>query len=315
MCVCYYKVPGSLHEIRDETLETIDFSKAVIEIKTAVEKLLYLTVLHRIMTDSAKRAIRYRLKDHAFYWKANKHIIDYTNSVYFIKEYLVHYSQDGHKSDVYAPFQGTYEAEGSMLKFICEYRNYLTHYSFLEFYYEANSGEIVLDIDNFVEYEQDQYSRKKSKERKEFLDWLINQQNQSDTILGIHFYRMVYVVNDANDELQTVLNETYKILFHRYVQKALDSLISLIHKEGDQYYDTYYEEEEQLLLNPNLYLEGIVTSVIMNVSTDSPLTELLTDYLKGKGYTTILSKGATLEATINELKRGRKQRSSKKGNE
>lgn len=154
MYTCYYKTPGVVLEFIDDDMDTKELADHIRDIQESADKLSYLTVLHRIWLENSSKAQEYKIKDPAYFWEANKRMIDYASSVFNMREYIGHYSPDRKESDVYKSFDEAYTKPGSWLKFICEYRNCLTHHSCVVKDYEGNSGELIINLDEFVEYEQ-----------------------------------------------------------------------------------------------------------------------------------------------------------------
>lgn len=303
MYTCYYKTPGVVLDFIDDNMNTKDLVDFVHDIQEVVDKLSYVTVLHRIWLENTNKAQEYKIKNPAYFWEANKRMIDYASSVFNLREYIGHYSPDRKGSDVYKPFDLTYTKPGSWLKFICEYRNCLTHHSCVVKDYEGNSGELIINLNEFVEYEQSEYTFKSKPERKAFLDWLISFRDKMDLIGGFHYVRAPYVIKKANEEINDALDKTYDIIFRYYVQEKLDGLISLIHKEDKQYSDTYYESEnDEVVFAPNQLLENYFISMVTNTMLKSTLSIHLTAFLKEKGYGQLFYYGRTVDDLLSEMK-------------
>ena len=302
MYTCYYKMPGVVLEFIDDNIDTKELADHIRDIQESADKLSYLTVLHRIWLENTCKAQEYKIKNPAYFWEANKRMIDYASSVFNMREYIGHYLPDRKESDVYKPFDEAYTKPGSWLKFICEYRNCLTHHSCVVKDYEGNSGELVINLDEFVEYEQSEYAFKHKPERKAFLDWLINFRDKMDIIGGFHYVRAPYVIARANGDIKSAINETYDIIFQKYLREKLDILISLIHKEDKKYSYTYYESDnDEVTVIPNQLLENYFVSMITNTMLGSTLSKQLISFLKGIEYEQLFCYDRTVDDLLCEM--------------
>lgn len=131
MFECYFRKPGVIIEFIDQEMNRSDLKGIIDPIVKDLDKLTYLTVLHRIWRENTNSSLDFRIEDSSNYWRANKYMIDYASSVFNLKEYIEHYSDKGKSSSIYAPVKEAYERDQSWIKLLCEFRNYLTHHASL----------------------------------------------------------------------------------------------------------------------------------------------------------------------------------------
>lgn len=138
-------------------------------------------------------------------------------------------------------------------------------------------------MDDFVSYET--MDRGKDSRWKGFLDWLKQMRDGLSKLDNIHYFRAPALVQRANQEIKSILDKVYKIIFDEQARLGFQTLLSLIHQEEHTYCFTHYEDEDTLEdICPCQLLRDYFASMISNIEDDSTLSQELYVFFHENNY-------------------------------
>ncbi len=269
-------IPGQVSYSDTFEYEFISQSKAL-------DKFIYLVDMYRIIESCASELVNVSIDETEEFWKINKFLLNYVNSIFSYKEFVNSYDPPLKKITEH------YYQQKKWYRFVCEYRNRVIHQSTIIKDYCPGSKDIFVDLDDVIEIQEgfqfkNDYQRKNSEKFKGILEEL---KKESKVRKGKNYLSMKYVVICANEEIREMKDEVLLIAFNKGVKPVLEWLISLIPiVDGNFKYAFIVNKESSpdSVYEPNYVLEDFYRKMFKCLGVENLISKEITNLFKQYKY-------------------------------
>ena len=102
---------------------------------------------------------------------------------------------------------------------------------------------------------------------------------------GTHFYDKDYIVTCINEELQSIMEKVFRVIFEAKLMPAVDRLIEFVKKGDGIFYETLYSDgDPRAAFQPCFILETVTIETILAFGYEHPLSCSLIQRMKDAGY-------------------------------
>ena len=150
------------------------------------DRFIYLACMYRIIVDCSKDFEVFRVEKKQEFWRVNKYLLNYVNSIYSFKEYIRNcYGKD---SSTYKIVDRYFE-KGEWFTFICNYRNRIIHQSTVIKDYDMKTGEVYICLEELIDAAKQQMNEnnKVNDSSKRFIRFVESQFVHAVENNGKHF--------------------------------------------------------------------------------------------------------------------------------
>lgn len=259
------------------------FEDEFISQSKALDKFIYLVDMYRIIESCASDLVNVSIDETEEFWKINKLLLNYVNSVYSYKEFVNSYDPPLKKITEH------YYKQKKWYRFVCDYRNRVIHQSIIIKDYCPESKDIFVDLDEVIEIQEgfqfkNEHQQKNSEKFKDILEEL---KKESKVINGKNYLSMKYVVVCANEEIRGMKDEVLLFAFNKGVKPVLEWLISLIPIVDGNFKYAFIVNEENFpdgVYEPNYALEDFYRRMFKCLGVENLISKEIDNLFKQHKY-------------------------------
>lgn len=255
-----------------------------------LDKFIYLTQLFQILNSCHKDFLSVSGVKKDEFWKINKYLLNYVNSVYSYKEYVSCYRNKG--SDFYKIQDENYLSCG-MYRFICEYRNRIIHQSALIKDVDKNTGDPYIDLEELISYFEGQIVDSKNQRQvaknnniKLYVEHLKTYVEKGITFNERPYLSAKNIVQEANAEIMKMNESLCLCLWESEIRDCFEWIHKMLYSDGNCYAQTYAVEEIDVntRINITYTFEEYFMTILLALGPDSKLVSLIRDFYVEKRY-------------------------------
>ena len=249
----------------------------------ALEKFMFLVDMYTIIDSCGDDLLSITIDDFDEFWKINKRLLNFVNSVYCYKEYVNSY-EPSLKS-----ITEKYYNMRKWYRFICDFRNYIIHQSIVIKDYRASDGDVFINIEEVArilsEYEYPKTQQRRKAE--EFTEWIEAYKEDSLEIKNKHFLSMKNVTSLVMEEMSQMKDEVLMFTYRESIKPTLVWLLDHIPKVNGIFKYAFIVDKTNLpesVREPNYALEDFLRRMIKTLSDDYSVCRELIKLLESVGY-------------------------------
>lgn len=214
-----------------------EFPKLYNKILDNLDQFIYLLDTYTIIKDCFNDFSSFETNsNNEKFWKINKLLFNYVNSVYIFKEFANNYSHDTELKIII----NNYYKKDKWFRFICDYRNAVIHqFSIIKDI--GKNDEYFLNIDELVKVlNKSSKNRKKDKNKIEFANKLKTKY--------YHYYvdsnqtcylNLTEIIKNVDHEITELYEELVDKAYKKYVKPNIIKLIEYCYKKNNIYFYTF----------------------------------------------------------------------------
>lgn len=255
-----------------------------------IDRYMYLADAYAIIIDCSSDLQGIIPRSQDAFWKINKCLLNYVNSVYCYREFVNSYDPP-----LKAITDKYYHEENGRFwyRFVCDYRNRIIHQSIILRAFDPGNGDVFIDLDELIEEQNKIISdtRKKSSEisnARRFLQKITTLANTPHRVIDERrFWSMKKVSKSTDQEITDMSNEVLLHAFRNGIRPVLEWLLSLMHSEGGMPKYTFIVNKgvEDSELEPNYSLELFFRWIVRSLGKNNNVCREMRELLISKGYT------------------------------
>ena len=249
----------------------------------ALDKFLFLIDMHTIIDSCGDDLLSVTIDDFDEFWKINKLLLNFVNSVYGYKEYV-----NSYEPSLKSITEKYYDMK-KWYRFLCDFRNYIIHQSIIVKDYRPSDGDIFINIEEVAEL-LTEYEYPKDWQRhnaEEFTKWIENFKEDTFEIKDVHFLSMKNVTSMVVTEMRAMKDEVLMYAYKKSIKSSLEWLFEQIPKVEGKYQYTFIVDKTNLpesVREPNYALEDFIRRVIKTLSEDSIICKEILELFTSVGY-------------------------------
>lgn len=256
-----------------------------------LDRFMYLADMFKIIEDCSHDFLSFETTQDIQFWKINKHLLNYVNAVYSLKEYVNSYAPPLTKVT-----EKYYQSE-DWYRFICDYRNRIIHQSAIIKDVSPKSGDIFINLDELIQIQSKVVSESKDNHKanaerfKTVLEGLLT---SSLAIEGQRYLSMKSIIQKADMEIKSMKDEVLKYAYNKGVAPILLWLLSLVHWEnGVEQYVFIVDKDTRDCFEPNYALESFILYIIASLGVESDVCKDIRELLENNRYNHFFETGTS----------------------
>ncbi len=262
---------------------TDSFEKEFDKEINSLDRFIYLIDMFRIIESCSEDLVGVTINNMDEFWKINKCLLNYVNSVYSYKEFINSYDPPLKR------ITEDYYRSKKWYRFVCDYRNRVIHQSTIIKDYARGSMDIFVDLDEVIEIQESFHFEKESQRRnsERFAAVLVEMKKEAKVMQGKHFLSMKYIAKKADSEISAMRDEVLLYAYRKGIKPVLEWFISFMPIIEGTYQYVFIVDKNRLpdaVYEPNYVLEDFVRRLVAYLGKEHVVCKEIIDLLTKKQY-------------------------------
>lgn len=216
-----------------------------------LENYIYLIDMFKIIESCSEDLISANTMD-IDYWKVNKVLLNYVNSIYSFKELA-----DGFVPEISVITEKYYRQE-KWYRFVCDFRNSVIHESVISQDYNKDDAYVLLD--KLIDIQQKRRVNTPSKEQNRIRQITFLEAMKKDALehSGKYYYGIKRMCRDVSAEMQELKLEVLMYAYDNSICPILSWLFDIMYKEDSEYRYVFIVDKSigaESVCEPNFLIE------------------------------------------------------------